>query len=166
MQFRQAAEQLALHAGVGWAQQAIRAAHGRHAARWLADQAGIAPRTARRWLSNKSPRGRAEDIRQAAREGGLHGIAAVLFGAANAADLGFAVEVNYFGQPQGTRGIGYVEFRRSYEQRQIVQCAEDLARADWAGAADAFGNAVLSAYGGLQDTLTITDYPYGITLYH
>src|SRR5699024_3505487 len=117
MEFSEVVASLARGAGVVHAQAAIRAAHGRSAARWLAQEQGISPRTARRWLSGGYPRSRARAITDAARGLGAGPIAAQRIAHASALTVG-KVRVAYRGEAsdEGARRLGRGDVHRASDE--------------------------------------------------
>lgn len=164
MRFGEVVQSIATTARAQYAQEAIRAVYGRHASRWLAEQAGISPRTARRWLSGSYPRGRASRIVEAARDAaGPRGVAAQRLARASAIDVG-TVEVEYDGISQGWRDIGVVNIGKD-GFGYVATCCADLQEGNTEAAAEAFSNAVISGYEiGLEDTLSVSDYSDGVQL--
>jgi len=165
MEFTDVVASLARGAGVVHAQAAIRAAHGRGASRWLAQEQGISPRTARRWLSGNYPRGRARAITDAASGLGVGPIAAQRIAYASALSVG-KVRVAYRGdaRDEGARRIGRIPVR-SATAGHLSDAAQELLSGNSSQAADAFSDAVISGYeDGLEETLAISDYSDGIEL--
>lgn len=172
-------DQLAEWLTVDAAQELIRDSHGRHASRWLAEAADIAPRTARRWLGPTPPRARHDtitalalttlpqhrrptlaadltptDVRTAIADLLIpHDLRAadVLRGATGRVDVG-KIEVLYDGLPEGYRNIGVVHIDFS----QVITA---LTNHDLATAAGALSDAILDAYGpDLSEVLDIDDF--------
>lgn len=140
------------------AQAALRAVHGRGASRWLADYAGISPRTARRWLSDAYPRGRAAAITEAARAASVPAAAAARIRTAEQILIDGPVEVYYVGEPQGQRNIGDLTVTPAMAA-YLDRCATDLESGKLEAAAEAFSNAVMNGYEvGLENTLAIEDF--------
>ena len=158
MHFGDVVRAVARSARVHHAQAAIRAVHGRAASRWLAQQVGVARRTAQRWMSRKAPKSRSGAIIQAAIDaGGTPGIAAQRLAYAQAVNVG-TVEVTYDGEPQGRRHIGTVEFIGD-SANYIGQAINDLLAGDLDAAGESVSCAVISGYSpGLEGTLQISDY--------
>jgi hypothetical protein len=160
--FAGVARRLEASATVGHAQDIIRGVHGRHASRWLAEEAGISARTARRWLSGAPPRGRAGAILAAARSlTNTYGIAAArlrgLAAAGGHIHVG-TVAVAYETQDEGSRTIGDLAVDE-WMAEDLAAAADALDRGDLAAAADAFSDAIIGGYShGLEDTLTVTEY--------
>jgi hypothetical protein len=164
---------------VSQAQAIIRAVHSRHASAWLADEADISRRTARRWLSSQAPRSRGPAIIAAARaviasngaaairavltpDGFVAAIIRALIAAGGSITVG-RVEVAYDGQDEGDRMIGSVDVDE-WMAGDLAAAADALDAGDLQGAADAFSDAIIGGYDhGLEDTLSITDYPDGIS---
>jgi hypothetical protein len=158
MQFIDVVRSLATSATVPHAQAAIRAEHGKRAARWLAGQAGISRRTARRWLSSAFPASRAAQIIGAA---STLGLAAQRFRTATAIDVG-TVSVDYDDDNQGNRRIGENDVDDEMAG-YLHSAANDLENGNLEAAAEAFSNAIVNGYeSGLEETLTISDYSSGI----
>lgn len=144
------------------AQSILRQQLGSGASRWVADEVGIAARTARRWLSASAPR---------ARHGAIVELALSLVGTQGAAAArlrGLAagggtisvgtVPVAYEDRDEGARHIGSVVVD-TWMTDEILAAANALDRGDIAAAADAFSNAVMSGYShGLEDTLTVAEW--------
>lgn len=160
MTFSDVVNELARTARVDHAQAAVRAAYGRQATRWVADQAGVSPRTARRWMSAAPPAGRARVII------GLVDAAAVAaqrLRTATSISVG-TVAVTYDDRDEGSRVIGDLDVD-GYMDAELDAAAAALEEGDMAAAADAFSNAVIGGYAaGLQDTLTVSDYGDGVAL--
>lgn len=160
MNFLDAVSRLADRASLADAQLVIRRERpGRgEAVQWVSAEAGIAMRTARRWLSDDAP---------AARVGTIVGLALTLARLAligqvmshfSGVDVG-TVEVEYDGEPQGTRNIGHREI-------DLAPIADALMSGAVEFAEEAMSRAVLEAYEpGLEDVLDISDYCDGITFY-
>jgi hypothetical protein len=153
--FRDIVDHVARSADVTIAQTAIRAQHGTHAARWLADEAGISPRTARRWMSSAPPASRVPNIvNHAAR----NMVAAHIFRVATSIDVG-VITVEYDQEDQGTRGpIGTVRVDTEVAG-YLGAAASALEAQQYDAAAEDFSNAVVNGYEpGLEDALEIVDY--------
>ncbi|MGH3097935.1 MAG: hypothetical protein ACRDMV_18285 [Streptosporangiales bacterium] len=167
MDFRGVVRGLARGASVRDAQAVIRAQHGRAASRWLAAEAGVSTRTARRWLSAHPPGSRAPRILAAAQSASVAGLAAQRLRGAAAEGGGIAVgvvAVSYDDDDQGDRDIGWLEINDAMA-RDLQASADALDAGNLAGAADAFSDAVIGGYGtGLQDTLSVSDYSDGVEL--
>ncbi|MDT8916222.1 hypothetical protein [Amycolatopsis sp. PS_44_ISF1] len=148
-------QHIAQGARVDHAQAAIRTVHGKHASRWLAAQAGISPRTARRWLSSAAPTGRTRAILDAAATaGGATGLAAQRLRTAETIDVG-TVAVSYDGDDEGNRRVGEITVEGDVAN-YLITTARDLEAHNLEGAADAFSNAIMSGYDpGLEDTLQV-----------
>jgi hypothetical protein len=160
MQFTEIIDSIARTASITYAQEAIRAEHGKGASRWLAQEAGISQRTARRWLSTSLPRSRTDVVARLANR--LH-IAARRLRAAESVDFG-AVAVVYDGQHEGTRHIGPVAVDDALA-RDLGTVAGYLETGSLAAAADAMSGAALAAYSpGLEDTLAVEEYDHGIDI--
>ncbi|HEY3482240.1 MAG TPA: hypothetical protein VGL02_25375 [Streptomyces sp.] len=155
--FASVVQHIAEGARVGHAQAAIRTVHGKHASRWLAEQAGISPRTARRWLSSASPTSRARAILDAAAAaGGATGLAAQRLRTAETIDVGTVV-VSYDGEPEGSRRIGEIAVEGDVAN-YLSTAARDLEAHNLEGAGEAFSNAIMSGYDpGLEDTLQVEE---------
>lgn len=139
------------------AQAALRAVHGRGASRWLADHAGISPRTARRWMSPGYPRGRAAAIVEAALAANTAAAAGARIRGATHILIDGPVEVYYDGEPQGQRNIGDLQVTPAMAA-YLDRCATDLASGKLEAAAEAFSNAVLNGYeAGLEATLAVEE---------
>lgn len=174
MEFSEVVASLARGAGVVHAQAAIRGAYGRGASRWLAQEQGISPRTARRWLSGNYPRGRARAITDAASGLGAGPIAAQRIAQASNIIVG-KVRVAYRGASQqresrfaardeGSRRIGRVRIR-SATAEHLSDAMQELLSGKIEHAAEAFSDAVIAGYeDGLEETLSISDYSDGIEL--
>ncbi len=144
------------------AQTILRQQLGNGASRWVADEAGIAPRTARRWLSSSAPRARHSTIielaltlvgTQGAAAARLRGLAA----SGGTISVG-TVAVAYGNRDEGSRHIGSVPVDE-WMADEVLAAADALDRGDLAGAADAFSNAVMAGYShGLEDTLTVAEW--------
>lgn len=166
MDFRTIVAALGTSITVRQAQSILRSVHGRGASGWVADNAGISQRTARRWLSSTPPRARTGAIRDLALQSvGAYGIAAaILRGVAEAGgviSIG-KVDVAYDDQDEGSRSIGDLTVD-AWMAEDLEAAASALEAGDLAGAADAFSDAILGGYEhGLEDTLTITDYSDGV----
>lgn len=167
MDFSQLVARLNAGMTVPQAQAIIRSAHGRHASAWLADETNISRRTARRWLSSAAPRSRGPAIIAAARAvitpyGVVAAIIRALAAAGGTITVG-RVTVAYDGQDEGDRMIGAVDID-DWMAGDLAAAADALDAGDLNGAADAFSDAIIGGYDhGLEDTLSITDYPDGIT---
>jgi hypothetical protein len=160
MNFREVVTGLARTATVHHAQAAIRAEHGRHATRFIAEQAGVSPRTARRWMSSAPPAGRVTVI--AALVPG-EAVAAQRIRAASSVSVG-TVDVAYDDDDQGPRTIGELDVD-SYMASELDHAAAALEEGRWDAAEDAFSAAIIGGYSdGLQDTLSVADYRDGVTL--
>ena len=127
----------------------IRGAYDRHASRWLADEAGISPRTARRWLSGAAPRSRAGAIIAAARSiTHPYGIAAArlrgLAAAGGRVSVG-TVQVAYDDSDEGGRTIGDLEVDE-WMADDLAAAADALDRGDLDAAAAAFSDAIVGGY--------------------
>ncbi|PRY28583.1 hypothetical protein [Umezawaea tangerina] len=158
MQFTEVVDTLALNAHITHAQQAIRAEHGTGASRWLAQQAGISQRTARRWLSAELPRSRTDIV---ARLANRLFTAAQRLRTAQSIDFG-AVAVTYDGHHEGTRHIGPVTVDPALA-RDLATVATHLETGSLPAAADALSTAALTAYSpGLEDTLAVDQYDHGV----
>lgn len=153
----------------GWGRISVREAQsilrqhlGAGASRWVADEAGIAPRTARRWLSSSAPRARHGAIIELALTlvGTLGAAAARLRGLAatgGSIDVGL-VQVAYDTRDEGSRHIGSVVVDE-WMADDLLAAADALDRGDLAAAADAFSDAVMAGYShGLEDTLTVSEW--------
>jgi len=164
MDFPTVVRNIARTAGVAHAQNAIRAAQGKDAAKWLADHEGISRRTARRWMSAKAPASRGSNIITAAGVlAGATGLAAQVLRTATGIDVG-TVEVEYDGESQGTRSVGYNDVSDDM-LGYLDTAARDLENHDLESAADAFSSAVMHGYEpGLEDTLYVSDYTSGIDI--
>lgn len=170
MDFRAIVTQLNAAMTVPQAQAIIRSAHGRHASAWLADESEISRRTARRWLSSAVPRSRGPAVIAAART-----IIATPYGVAAAIIRGLAaaggtitvghVAVAYDDRDEGDRMIGDVDID-AWMADDLAAAADALDAGDLDAAADAFSDAIIGGYDhGLEDTLTISDYPDGISFH-
>ncbi|WNV86644.1 hypothetical protein [Umezawaea sp. Da 62-37] len=160
MQFAEVVDTLALNAHITHAQHAIRAEHGKTASRWLAAQAGISQRTARRWLSTDLPRSRTDTV---ARLANRLFTAAQRLRTAHSIDFG-AVAVTYDGHHEGTRHIGPVPVDPALAH-DLHTVATHLETGSLAAAADALSVAALAAYSpGLEDTLAVDQYDHGIDI--
>lgn len=158
--FRQVVNQIASRALVTHGQAAIRAAHGKGATRWVADMAGVSPRTARRWMSANPPASRIVALLALLSPTDL---AAQQIRGASAIDVG-AVAVSYDDTDEGSRSIGHLDVDEAMA-RELDAAAEALENGDLLSAEDAFSNAVMMGYAdGLQDTLTVADYADGVHL--
>lgn len=165
MEFADVVAALAQTATVDEAQEVIREHIGRGASRWLADTAGIAPRTARRWLSSDYPRMRSRNIVAAASALGMGPLAAPRIARAKQISVG-KVRVYYkgTGRDEKTRTIGTVRVRQR-SATYLSLASKDLTAGKVELAADAFSDAVICGYeSGLEDTLGISDYPDGVDL--
>lgn len=144
------------------AQSILRQQLGNGASRWVAEEVGIAARTARRWLSTSAPRARhAAIVELALTLVGPQGAAAArLRGLATGGgtiSVG-TVPVAYEDRDQGSRHIGQVTVD-TWMADEILAAANALDRGDLATAADAFSNAVMAGYShGLEDTLTVAEW--------
>lgn len=160
MNFREMIDSVVASARVQDVQAAIRAAEGRGATRWVAAQAGISQRTARRWLSNNPPRSRVTALI------GLidtTSIAAYRIRGAESISIG-TVAVAYDDQDEGSRNIGDLDVD-SDMANALAHAAEALESGDWAAAEDWFSDAVIMGYSpGLEETLDIADYFSGVHL--
>ena len=165
MQFPEVVASLARGSGVTHAQAAIRAAHGRGAARWLAQEQGISQRTARRWLSGSYPRSRASAIVDTAGGLGAAALAAQRLAGASTIVVG-KVQVSYRGdnRNEGARRIGRVPVR-GIAAEHLGDAVKDLLGGQPQRAADAFSDAVISGYDdGLEEALSISEYSDGVEL--
>ncbi|MGW7537814.1 hypothetical protein [Amycolatopsis sp. NPDC054798] len=154
------------------AQAVIRALHGRHASRWLATHAGLAPRTARRWLSTRYPGGRKREITAAAvaaaveafgGDAGARYLAAQRLRTAQSIDVG-SVEVDYDDEPQGRRTIGHRNVD-AISSRYLASAAGYLEAGLLDEAAYKVSDAVVNLYEhGLENTLQIAEYSQGIEI--
>jgi hypothetical protein len=147
---------------VSEAQSILRQQLGNGASRWVADEAGIAPRTARRWLSGSAPRARHSAIVDLALAVvGTQGAAAArLRGlATNGGTINVGtVAVAYEDRDEGARHIGSVNVDE-WMAEELMAAADALDREDLAAAADAFSSAVIAGYShGLEDTLTVAEW--------
>ncbi|WP_199443450.1 hypothetical protein [Umezawaea beigongshangensis] len=158
MTFAEIVRTLARRAGVPDAQAAIRAVHGAGATRWVAEQAGIAARTARRWMSVTPPAARRQAVVDLAlRWLPNHVAAGVLRGAGGTVEVG-TVRVAYDGADQGLRTVGEVDV-------DLVPVADALESGDVEHAEQALSDTVMEGYEpGLSDTLQVTDYVDGLTV--
>lgn len=144
------------------AQTILRQQLGNGASRWVADEAGIAARTARRWLSSSAPRARHSAIvelaltlvgTQGAAAARLRGLAA----SGGTISVG-TVAVAYEDRDEGSRHIGSVMVDE-WMTDDLQAAADALDRGDLAAAADAFSDAVVAGYShGLEDTLTVAEW--------
>lgn len=144
------------------AQSILRQQLGNGASRWVADEAGIAPRTARRWLSSSAPRSRHSSIielalslvgQQGAAAARLRGLAAT----GGTISVG-TVPVAYGSRGEGSRHIGAVMVDE-WMADDLLATATALDRGDLAAAADAFSDAVIAGYShGLEDTLAVAEW--------
>lgn len=149
MKFRDLVGKLAARAAVEQAQAAIRALHGKSASRWVADEAGVSPRTARRWLSATPPAGRVAAIIALAP---TYQAAAQVLRASDGTVSAGSVEVAYDEEYEGGRFIGDVNI-------DVGPIADALENGSIEFAEAAFSAAVLEEYGpGLGETLTIDNY--------
>jgi hypothetical protein len=144
------------------AQSILRQQLGNGASRWVADEVGIAARTARRWLSPSAPRSRHGDVIELALSlvGAQGAAAARLRGlATNGGTISVGtVPVAYEDRDQGDRHIGDITVD-TWMADEILAAANALDRGDLTTAADAFSNAVISGYShGLEDTLTVAEW--------
>jgi hypothetical protein len=160
MNFRELVTDLARGVNVRHAQAAIRAAYGKSATRWIAEQAGVSQRTARRWMSSAPPAGRTGVIvalvpREAATAQRIRHAAGISVG---------TVAVSYDERDEGSRFIGDLDVD-TYMASELDAAADALEEGNWDAAADAFSNAVIAGYAdGLQDTLSVWDYGDGVVL--
>jgi hypothetical protein len=150
------------------AQRALRDLLGGRATAWLGEQAGIQPRTARRWMSPACPPSRADTVMSLAvdRIITVHGapsaadpvLAGYVVDEATAVDPG-TIELGYDGDSEGPRTPGEHEV-------YLGEVADHLKDNDLARAAEAFSQELLNAYGaGLGESLEIITYS-GVTLYY
>jgi hypothetical protein len=156
--FAEIVRTLARRAGVPEAQAAIRAVHGTGATRWVAEQAGIAARTARRWMSVTPPPARRQAVVDLAlRWLPNHVAARVLRGAGDTVAVG-TVRVAYDGADQGLRSVGEVDV-------DLAPVADALESGDVEHAEQALSDTVMEGYEpGLSDTLQVVDYVDGLTV--
>lgn len=165
MQFSEVLDSLTRYTTARSAQDAIRAVHGRGSTSWLSDTAGIAPRTARRWMSPAYPRGRTTEIIQAAMSLGVAHVVAEILRYATAIDAG-RVEVYYkaTGRAEGTRGVGTITVG-ARNGGYLAQCVRDLHNNVLDGATEAFSDTIICGYeDGLEETLGISEYLDGVNL--
>lgn len=144
------------------AQSILRQQLGAGASRWVADEAGIAPRTARRWLSSSAPRARHGAIielalnvvgTQGAAAARLRGLAAT----GGRITVG-TVPVAYGDRDEGDRAIGTVVVDQ-WMVDDLLAAANALDLGDLAAAAEAFSDVVMAGYShGLEDTLTVAEW--------
>lgn len=141
-------------------QAAIRHQYGKGATRWVAAEAGISPRTARRWMSDSPPRSRIPVLV------GLlaaNNVAAQRLRTARSISAG-TVAVSYDDLDQGSRSIGDLDVDDAMAD-ELAMAADALDEGDLAAAADAFSDAVIMGYSdGLQETLTVSEYDEGTYL--
>jgi hypothetical protein len=160
MNFREVVTNLSRTANVRHAQAALRAAYGKGATRWIAEQAGVSPRTARRWMSATPPAGRVAVIIAL-----LAGEAIAAQRIRHAAGISVGtVAVAYDERDEGSRFIGDLDVD-TYMAQELEAAANALEEGNWDAAADAFSDAVIAGYSdGLQDTLSVWDYGDGVVL--
>ena len=178
-------EEITDHITTSEAQAAIRDTHGRGASKWLAANAGIAQRTARRWLGSSPPAARRDQItalgarnatpatrRAAAARADTstrtavadrilpssRRAAATLRGTQGRVSPG-RTSVSYDGEPEGDRNIWTVDI-------DIQPVIDNLEADNSDAAADAFQDEILEAYGaGLSENLEISDFDPSLEIY-
>nr|WP_012476924.1 hypothetical protein [Streptomyces sp. 44030]ABC67356.1 putative DNA-binding protein [Streptomyces sp. 44030] len=149
MNFSDIVTDLAQRAKIEDAQRAIRVAHGTGASRWVAEEAGISARTARRWLGSSPPAARAAVISALAAR--LIVAAQVMRRSTGTVNVG-TVSVSYDEDDQGSRYIGEVEI-------DLDPIAGALEEQEEGYAGELFSTAVMEAYQpGLSDVLDIDAY--------
>lgn len=157
MNFDEAIQGVAASATVTHAQAAIRREHGRASTSWVAEQAGISPRTARRWMSAAAPPARHRTILNMA---GAGAAAAQTIRAARTISVG-RVRVRYDDTDAGTRTPPEL----TVAEMSLEPFYDALAAGDYEVADRLFSDAVLDAYGaGLDDILTIAEFDTGLAL--
>jgi len=162
MNFREIVDHVARNVDVTIAQAVIRAEHGTGAARWLAAEAGIAPRTARRWMSTSPPRSRVSAI---VGHAAANMVTAHVFRIATAIDVG-VITVEYDGEDQGDRTVGTIQVDTEVAG-YLGQSASALEAHQYDVAASDFSNAVVNGYEpGLEDALEVVDYDDIIAIHY
>lgn len=142
------------------AQDAIRQVHGRGSTSWVAEQAGISARTARRWMSATPPPSRRRNIIDMA---GAGAVAAQKIRSSRTINVG-RVRVKYDDEDAGTRQPTKQAFNIA-DIAGMDAFYDALAADDYRNAARHFSDAIINSYSpGLHETLTIYEFESGLEL--
>jgi len=152
---------------VGEAMAAYRSEYGRGARRRLAQEHGVTPDTAGRWLSGKqAPSARSGRREQVLDQVPRNRLAAQVIRGAQGVRVG-KVQVNdYHDKPAGSRPIGTLPVDAELRE-QLGEVADLVEQGELGDAEAALSEAIIQAYGRRiggqksipRDTLKITDYP-------
>jgi len=152
---------------VGEAMAAYRSEYGRGARRRLAQEYGVTPDTAGRWLSGKqAPSARGGRRGQVLDRVPRNRLAAQVIRGAQGVSVGKVKVNDYHGKPAGSRPIGTVPVDAELRE-QLGGVADLVEQGELGDAEAALSEAIIQAYGRRvggresipRGTLTITDYP-------
>ncbi len=148
------------------AMAAYRSEYGRGARRRLAQEHGVTPDTAGRWLSGKqSPSARGGRRGQVLDRVPRNRLAAQVIRGAQGVSVGKVKVNDYHGKPAGSRPIGTVPVDAELRE-QLNWIADQVEQGQYSDAEPALSEAIIQAYGrrvgGRESipsgTLTVTDY--------